>query len=86
MLVRCTTSGESNLGEYAELGTGPEGQDDYHWVYASCFGDLRDRSLGGSRLIRVSARSLRERSGTTPEPTVQDDAADNSDDSPADGI
>jgi hypothetical protein len=28
---------------YAALGTGPEGEDDYHWVCASCFGDFRDR-------------------------------------------
>src|SRR5690349_10481821 len=28
---------------YAGLGTGPERQDEYHWVCASCFGDFRDR-------------------------------------------
>jgi hypothetical protein len=29
---------------------------------------------------------MRQRSGMTPEPNVQDETADNSDDSPADGI
>ena len=28
---------------YAALGTGPEGQDDYHWVCATCFDDFRER-------------------------------------------
>ncbi len=28
---------------YAALGTGPDKQDDYHWVCATCFVDFRER-------------------------------------------
>ena len=28
---------------YAAVGTGPEGQDDYHWVCAACFNDFHER-------------------------------------------
>lgn len=28
---------------YAAVGTGPEGQDDYHWICASCFEDFHKR-------------------------------------------
>jgi hypothetical protein len=28
---------------YAAVGTGPEGQDGYHWVCDECFQDFRDR-------------------------------------------
>jgi hypothetical protein len=28
---------------YATLGTGPEGQDDYHWICDRCFADFRER-------------------------------------------
>lgn len=28
---------------YAALGTGPEGEDDYHWICDTCFNDFRER-------------------------------------------
>jgi hypothetical protein len=28
---------------YAALGTGPEGQDDYHWICDACFADFAER-------------------------------------------
>jgi len=27
---------------YLSVGTGPDGQDDYHWVCATCFNDFRE--------------------------------------------
>jgi hypothetical protein len=33
---------EKTVG-YAAVGTGPEGQDDYHWVCDDCFADFRER-------------------------------------------
>jgi hypothetical protein len=43
-------------------------------------------ATGGLTSNRTEALRLRECSGTTPEPSVQDETANNSDDSPADGI
>ena len=28
---------------YSALGTGPDGQDDYHWICDRCFADFRER-------------------------------------------
>ena len=63
-----------HAGYYAAFVIDPDGNNVeavFHGTTASC--QPRDARL-------------RQRSGMTPEPTVQDETADNSDDSPADGI